>query len=121
MSYDIDFKVKVEGLENRYVSVGDCRANVSWNFKEMIKQSTGLEWKNASNNGLCKDVIPYITIGLTELMNHPEIYKQYEPKNCYGTIEDCKAFFRSILNDWHKFCKDEWEKDLVDVAYFWIE
>ena len=51
MSYDIDFRVKVEGLEDRYVSVGECDANITWNLREMIVKSTGLEWKNERNNG----------------------------------------------------------------------
>ena len=46
MSYDISFKVKVEGLEDRYVYVGECDANITWNLREMIEKSTGLEWLN---------------------------------------------------------------------------
>ncbi len=53
MSYDISFKVKVEGLEDIYVRVGECDANITWNVREMIVKSTGLEWRNCKNNGLC--------------------------------------------------------------------
>lgn len=53
MSYDISFKVKVEGLEDTYIRVGSCDANITWNVREMIVKSTGLEWKNEQNNGLC--------------------------------------------------------------------
>lgn len=120
MSYDIDFRVKVQGLENRYVSVGDCDANITWNLRDMIVKSTGLEWKNEENNGLCKDVIPYIVSGLNELMKHPEKYKQYEAKNGWGTVEGCKRFFTTIISDWNDFCEDSWTEDLVDVTYFWI-
>lgn len=121
MSYDITFKVKVEGLENRYVSVGDCEANITWNVGEMIRKSTSLEWKNEENNGLCKDIIPYIANGLAELIKHPAKYKQYESPNGWGTIEGCKRFFTQILNDWDAFCNDSWTRDLQDVTYFWIE
>ena len=69
MSYDISFKVKVEGLEDTYVSVGECDANITWNVREMIVKSTGLEWKNEQNNGLCKDVIPYIFCLKTTVTN----------------------------------------------------
>ena len=78
MSYDIHFKVKVEGLDNRYISVGDCAANTTWNLRDMIVNSTDLEWKNESNNGLCKDVIPQIIDGLKELTMYPNKYKKYE-------------------------------------------
>lgn len=67
MSYDISFKVKVEGLEDIYVRVGECDANITWNVREMIVKSTGLEWRNCKNNGLCKGVIPHIANGYAEL------------------------------------------------------
>ena len=120
MSYDIDFRVKVEGLEDKYVSVGDCNANITWNLRDMIVNSTKLEWKNCENNGLCKDVIPHIVDGLSELMKHPKKYKQYESPNGWGTIEGCKGFFTTIINDWNDFCEDSCTGDLADVTYFWI-
>lgn len=121
MSYDISFKVKIEGVENRYVDVGECNANITWNLRDMIVNSTGLEWKNEENNGLCKDVIPKIANGLAELIKHPKKYKQYESPNGWGTIEGCRRFFTTIINDWNNFCEDSWTSDLADVTYFWIE
>lgn len=120
MSYDISFKVKVEGRD-RYVSVGDCEANITWNLREMIVASTGLEWNNEANNGLCKDVIPRIAHGLKELLTHPSKYRKYEAKNGWGTVEGCKRFFTQILDDWDAFCNDSCIGDLQDVTYFWIE
>lgn len=120
MSYDISFKIKVDGLPNRYVTVGNCDANITWNLREMIMKSTGLEWRNEENNGLCKDIIPHIVTGLNELYNHPNKYKQYEAENGWGTLAGCKNFFRQIINDWEAFCNDSWTEDLQDVTYFWI-
>lgn len=121
MSYDISFKVKVEGLEDCYVEVGECDANITWNLREMIEKSTGLEWLNEASNGLCKNVVPQIANGLAELIKYPEKYKQYEADNGWGTIEGCKRFFTTIINDWNNFCEDYSTRDLVDVTYFWIE
>lgn len=121
MSYNISFKVKVEGLESRYVSVGECNANITWNLRGMIVKATGLEWKNEENNGLCKDIIPYIAKGYTELFMYPEKYKEYESPNGWGTVKGCREFFFQILNDWSAFCSDSWFGDLKDVTYFWIE
>lgn len=119
MSYDISFKVKVEGV-NAYVIVGDCEANTTWNAREMIMQSTGLEWRNRDNNGFCNDVILYIERGLHELTAHPEKYKKYESANGWGTVEGTKRFFEEIIKAWRDF--KLWEdKALVDVATFWIE
>jgi hypothetical protein len=120
MSYDICFKVKVEGLKDRYVDVFDCDAKATWNLRDMIVNSTGLEWNNEENNGLCKDVIPRISHGLCELISYPEKYKQYEAENGWGTIYTCKKFFSSILNAWSEFCNDSYTSDLADITYFWI-
>ena len=121
MSYNISFKVKVEGLEDTYVRVGECNTNITWNVREMIVKSTGLEWKNEQNNGLCKDVIPYIANGYAELTKYPEKYKQYEAENGWGTVQGCKKFFRQVLDDWNAFCEDYCTGELADVTYFWIE
>lgn len=119
MSYNIRFKVKVEGIDE-YVVVGNCDANTTWNVREMIVKSTGLEWKNCQNNGLCKDIIPQIEKGWGELNRYPEKYKKYEASNGWGTIESTKRFFEKIISDWNDFVK--WDnKELVDVTTFWIE
>lgn len=118
MSYDIDFRVKVEGIDY-YVSVGDCDANITWNVRKIIEVSTGLPWLNGENNGLCKDVIPFIEIGLTELKNNPAEYRRYEASNGWGTVEGTIYFFERILKAWGDFKK--WNHEcLVDVTTFWI-
>lgn len=121
MSYDINFKVKVEGLTDRYLTVGECTANTTWNLRDMIVKSTGLEWKNEANNGLCKDVIPHIEHGYTELVQHPEKYKRYESSNGWGDIDGCQEFFAQILYDWNEFSTKPWNEDLAQVACFGIE
>lgn len=119
MSYDISFKVKVEGID-KYVDVGNCSANTTWNVGEMIRLSTGLEWKNCENNGFCYDVIPKIAYGLTELVNYPEKYKPYESPNGWGTVKSTIRFFETILKEWKDFLKWE-DEELASVTTFWIE
>lgn len=119
MGYDISFKVKVEGID-KYVTVGDCDAHITYNVHKMIEKSTGLEWINCANNGLCKDVIHHIEKGLDELCWHPEKYKQYEAPNGWGTVEGTKRFFEIILDAWHNL--QVWEgQEIANVATFWIE
>lgn len=118
MSYDISFRVKVEGIDH-YVMVGDCDANITWNVRLLIVESTGLPWHNEANNGFCNDVIPCIEKGFYELKAHLEKYKKYESSNGWGTIEGTKRFFADILRAWRDF--EKWnEKELVDVTTFWI-
>ena len=118
MSYDISFKVKVEGVD-AYVEVGDCNANITWNVRKIIELSTGLPWLNAANNGLCVDVIPKIEKGYKELRNHPGKYKQYEAPNGWGTVEDTMSFFTMILESWEDLIR--WHEEFVPVVTFWVE
>lgn len=123
MSYDVSFRVKVEGLKDVYVE--PCRnssdANITWNVREMIIKSTGLEnWCAEGVVGLCKDVIPHIADGLAELERYPEKYKQYEAENGWGTVSGCKHFFTWILKDWATYTEDYSTRDLADVTYFYV-
>lgn len=117
MSYDISFRVKVEGTD-RFIDVGDCDANITWNVRKIIELSTGLPWKNEANNGLVKDIIPCIEKGRLELMSNPKKYKPYEAKNGWGTVEGTIWFFERILKCWDDFIRDY--EELADVVTFWI-
>ena len=118
MSYDVRFKVKVEGVDE-YVSLDYCLANITWNVKQMIMEATGLEWRNCENNGFVKDIIPFIKKGYKELTMHPEKYKQYEATNGWGKVETTAEFFKDLIVAWEQLC--EWRKELAEVATFWIE
>ena len=118
MSYDISFKVKVEGVD-AYVRVGGYGSNITWNVRDIITKSTGLKWHNEANNGRCKDVILSIAKGFHELMTNPDKYKRYEDKGGWGTVEDTKRFFYELLRDWDEFC--HFYPELIEVTTFWIE
>ena len=121
MSYDISFKVKVEGVDV-WLPVGDCDANITWNVREIITQSTGLEWKNEADNGLCIDIIPKIHKGYDELLRHPERYKHLESPNGWGTVAGTKRFFKWILDAWQDWLNDDWYAQfLAPHVHFWIE
>lgn len=117
MSYNISFRVKVEGID-KYVEIGSQSANITWNVGKIIRLSTGLEWKNEENNGLCVDVITKIKSGLYELLENPKKYKKYEAQNGWGTVEGTINFFDQILREWYEF--QLYYEELVNVATFWI-
>ena len=117
MSYDISFRVKVDGVD-AWVDVGECEANITWNVRKIIELSTGLPWDNEANNGLCVDVIPKIINGYTELLNHPQKYKKYEAPNGWGTVAGTRRFFKTIIDDWERFAR--YNEELVPVTTFWI-
>lgn len=113
MSYDIYFKAR---NSNNFPTLNVHVANITWNLRDMIVASTGLEWKNEGNNGLVEDVIPHIRKGLAELIDHPEKYKQYEDPDGWGTIKQCKLFFCEIIMTW-----DYLNPEVKETATFWIE
>ena len=118
MGYDISFKVKVEG-KDIYVPVGECGANITWNVRNIIVKSTGLEWKNEASNGLVKDVMPSIKRGIGELTAHPERYKPLEPKNGWGSVKSTIRFFEDIYTAYKEL---RWQNpELLEVAEFWID
>lgn len=127
MSYDICFRIPaddsehfpcVDDLYEGTVDTGYCEANITWNVGEMIRRSTGLEWKNEADNGLVKDIIPAIALGLAELERNRQKYKKYEAPNGWGTINGTIAFFRTILCDW-EVLKNE-SPELAGKVRFWI-
>ena len=75
MSYDISYRVKCKDDPKLWAEIGNWEANTTWNLGDMIRKSTGLEWKNEEDNGLVKDVIPFIIHGLEELERFPNKYK----------------------------------------------
>ena len=119
MSYDIRFKVQVAGTD-KFIEVGDCGANITYNVRKIIELSTGLPWLNEANNGYCKDVMPCIVEGYAELMRHPEAYKPYESPNGWGTVAGVKNFFEYLMEKWWEYC-EETDPDIVSVTTFWIE
>lgn len=118
MSYDICFRVKVEGTD-KYADIGNCDANITWNVRDIITESTGLEWRNEENNGYCKDIIPHIENGLASLTKHPGMYKSLEAPNGWGTVEGTKNFFRQIIDDWRRLKRD-YGPEIANVTTFWI-
>ena len=118
MIYDISFKVKVDGLD-KYIEIGNCKANITWNVRDIIVLSTGLEWRNGENNGLCTYVIPYIEKGLFELLRNKKEYKKYESPNGWGTVNTTIQFFRKIIADWDNLIAED--EELAKIATFWIE
>lgn len=118
MSYNISFKVRVDGT-HLFVPVGECYANITWNAREIISKSTGLDWKNGQNNGPCIDIMPKIAYGYDELNTRGELYKQYENKNGWGTVEGTKRFFAQLLDAWGKLVNSH--DELVPFVTFWIE
>lgn len=119
MSYDVSFRVKIEGL-NKYIEV-ESVANITWNVRELIKQSSGWDIKNEDENGFIKDWIPMIENGIEELTNNPEKYRQYEAKNGWGTVESTLGFYKDCLNKYREYKNSIFtDKDIFNVTYVYV-
>lgn len=123
MSYDINWKLRVEDT-NLWVKADmpyDYCYNITYNVRDIITQSTGLEWKNEEDNGLVKDVMPHIIDGYKELLCNGAKYKHLEADNGWGTVEGTMKFFKNLIDAWDSFCNDSWTSDYKDYVHFWIE
>lgn len=120
MSYDIEFKVRVENTDLWVDIPMNDYINITWNVNDIIRQSTGLEWKNEEDNGRVADVIPFIIKGYNELITNPEKYRHLESPNGWGTVEGTRKFFKMIIDEWEALCSDHWTSPLKDYVHFWI-
>ncbi len=123
MSYDVSIKVKVQD-KPIYVSLGVGNANITWNVRELIKQSSGWEIKNCASNGSVLEWAEKIEHGKSELERNPKKYKQYEAKNGWGTIDGVLHFYNDCLDmvKWFKWGYGNGdENDLTDCAVVWVE
>lgn len=118
MSYSISMRVRIHNTKC-YLSLGVTDANTTYNLKQMIQKSTGLDWKNNQDNGYAYRIIPKIQQGFHNLTIHPEKYRQYEAENGWGTVEQCRDFFAWILKDWNEFIVGA-EPEVVKRIKFWI-
>lgn len=119
MSYDVSFRVKIEGL-NKYIKV-ESVANITYNVRELIKQSSGWDIKNEDENGFVKDWIPMIEKGIEELTNNPDKYKQYEAETGWGTVEGTLKFYKKCLEEYTRYKNDIFtDKDIFNVTYVYV-
>ena len=103
MSYDIELKAKVEGLD-KYVWIGDSDSlNITWNVHELVLQSSGWDIMNNKNNGKAADIGKLIEKGIMELESRPKFYKKYEAPNGWGTIESTLKFYKNLLGGCKEF------------------
>lgn len=120
MSYDVTLRVKVEGID-KYIVVADNCCNITWNVRELIKQSSGWDIKNEASNGPVKEWEEKIYKGVQELKFHPEKYKKYEAPNGWGTVQGTLGFYQRCLEMVKNFEEDWYTRDLMPVAIVWVE
>lgn len=117
MSYDIHIKVKVQD-KPIYVNLGVGWANITWNVRELIKQSSGWDIQNEASNGNVLEWEKKIKRGIKELENNPMKYKKYEASNGWGTVEGTLDFYKRCLDIVKNFMFEY--EELCDCAVVWV-
>ena len=117
MSYDVHFCVR-EKHTDELITIGESY-NITWNVRELIKQSSGWDIKNEASNGLAKDLIPMLIKGRSELQINSEKYKQYESPNGWGTAAGTMRFYNNLINEWECLTEFDWRygkvKDYIEI------
>lgn len=112
MSYDVSFKMmRKTGGSDRWEYVGDEWINHTSNTAAMIKEVCGSypsEWSGL----ICADMYPVLVHGIELLTEHPQRYKQFEPRNGWGNIETTKEFLQKIADN----CR-EYPTATIEVDY----
>ena len=118
MSYDVSIRLPVKGLEDRYVCVQDL-GNITWNVRDLIKQSSGWEIKNEDNNGPILPWLGLIRQGIEELEARPSKYRKYESPNGWGTIAGTLRFYYDCMENAECWLLDN--EDLLPAAVIWVD
>lgn len=117
MSWDVEMRVKVES-KPIYVPVALIgEANVTYNVTTLIAKSSSWRMHNG-NNGNVLEWKKKIELGIQELENRPEQYREFEAKNGWGTVESTLDFYRDCLAMYESLL--EWHEELAEVAVVWL-
>lgn len=87
---------------DQWVYVGDDWINHTSNTAAMIKEVCG-SYPSEWNGKRCADMYPVLMQGASRLCLHPKRYRQFEPGNCWGTVESTAEFLRQIADNCDKF------------------
>lgn len=117
MSYDVSIRLPVKGFEDKWVEVADL-GNITWNVRELIRQSRGWEIKNEDNNGGVLAWMKKIKHARRELWVSPEKYKQYESPNGWGTVGGTLQFYETCLDSASNWINDN--EELLPAAVVWV-
>ena len=117
MSYDVSIRLPVKGLEDKYI-VACWLSNITWNVRELIKQSSGWEIKNEDNNGPILPWMEQIRHGIAELEKRPGKYRKYEAPNGWGTISGTLRFYKDCMENAEGWLSEN--EDLLPAAVIWV-
>lgn len=117
MSYNVSIRL-ILGSNNHPISIyGNC--NITWNVRELIKQSSGWDIINEDSNGAVLPWLDKIRTGIANLTKTPGKYKKYEDPDGWGTVASTLRFYYECENMVKEFISDY--GDLVNEAVVWVD
>lgn len=110
MSYDICWCVETVKENNdgeRFVVVhAPVYDSPTYNYRPMFVACMGWNYKQGEYYPMT-EVLPKLRHGLAQLTEHPELYRQYEPENGWGTLEGAIRCIGSWIDELTN--KDDWD------------
>lgn len=108
MSYDLRFYVKfnIEN-EDRYVTIGYPEYdNPTYNLGKMFRAC--MDWNyDQSTYYKLSDIEKNVLHGIQELKTHPDLYRQHEPENKWGTVESALECLTGLYRDMHEISEEK--------------
>lgn len=116
MSYDIRWCVETVSANNdgeRFVVVHtpECDSP-TYNYRKMFVACMGWDYRQGEYYPMA-GVLPKLRHGLARLTEHPELYRQYEPENGWGTLDGAVR----CLTNWIDELTDEDNWDCVQHTW----
>ena len=116
MSYDIRWCVETVCTNNdgkKFVVVHTPEYDSpTYNYRKMFVACMGWDYKQGEYYPMA-EVLPKLRHGLAQLVKHPEKYRQYEPKNGWGTLNGASKCIESWIDELTN--EDNWDS----VCHYW--
>lgn len=114
MSYSIAFEIKMPETGTMF-SIG-YYYNITYNIRDILVKSSNCEdvW---TANGLIPilDLYDKFEVGLLELKNNMEKYREYEPSNGWGKCEDVLDFYKWFFDSLKDIPKDDYTNIYLEI------
>ena len=120
MSYDIQFGVKVDGMDGYIASFAEPEIDSpTYNLRRMFVACMGWDYRQGDWYN-CAEVFPKIRHGQEELSLYPGKYKKYNAPNGWGTVEGAKMCLDSIVDRVGEIVSGDWSGTPIPLEHLWI-
>lgn len=121
MSFDLRIGVKVADLDNVFVEIASPEYDSpTYNISKMFRVCTGWDFEQGVWYS-CKDVLPKIKKGISELIVNEEEYLQYNAPNGWGDTQSALRTLQSLLQCIQENSKEGGSFTDVPLDHLWVK